>query len=67
MMRRHGGEWRYWRLMCGSSVLQKCDLHNIQLETLTRYGYNRGTAPAGNISALGDYYGRVAAWYITLR
>jgi hypothetical protein len=28
-----------------------------------RYGYNRGTAPAGNISALGDYFGRVAAWY----
>jgi hypothetical protein len=67
MMLRHGGEWRYWCLMCGSSVLHKCDLHNIQRVTSTRYDYNRGTAPAGNISALGDYYGRVAAWYITLR
>ena len=28
------------------------------------YGYNTGTAPAGNLTALGDYYGRVAAWYM---
>lgn len=27
------------------------------------YGYNRGTAPAINGSALGDYYGRLASWY----
>jgi hypothetical protein len=31
---------------------------------LNRYGYNRGTAPAADVEALGDYYGRVAAWYM---
>lgn len=28
------------------------------------YAYNRGTAPATNASALGDYYGRLLAWYM---
>lgn len=27
------------------------------------YGYDRGTAPAVNGTALGDYYGRVLSWY----
>jgi hypothetical protein len=30
---------------------------------LWNYGYYHGAAPAGNLTALGDYYGRVAAWY----
>lgn len=31
--------------------------------TVAWYGYDRGTAPAGNVSALGDYYGRLLSWY----
>merc|ERR1719407_122345 len=29
----------------------------------TDYGYNKGRAPALNATALGDYYGRLLAWY----
>ena len=32
--------------------------------SILRYGYNRGIAPAANITALADYYGRVAAWCV---
>jgi len=35
--------------------------------SILRYGYNRGIAPAANITALADYYGRVAAWCIAPR
>ena len=27
------------------------------------YGYEQGTAPAANLTALGDYYGRLLSWY----
>ena len=41
-------------------------LHYTYPEDATRpwYGYDRGTAPAANSSALGDYYGRLYAWYM---
>lgn len=29
----------------------------------TDYRYNKGRAPAQNLTALGDYYGRLLAWY----
>lgn len=28
------------------------------------YGYEQGSAPAGNLTALGDYYGRLLSWYV---
>lgn len=28
------------------------------------YGYEQGKAPVANLSALGDYYGRVMSWYM---
>lgn len=27
------------------------------------YGYEQGAAPAANLTALGDYYGRLLSWY----
>jgi hypothetical protein len=32
--------------------------------SLPYYGYNTGTAPASNLTALGAYYARVAQWYM---